>query len=493
MQSRFPVILGLASAVFLIALLTGPPSFDATDGAEFAVCGSELQISHAPGYPLFLMILRLVSIVLSPLYGHLRLINCIVGALLIPVSLAAMKKFSLSFRSSVTASVLLITAAPVMAQINSLEVYPVAMLLTLAAIAMRNTELNGYSAGMALFAGHPISLLCTPMMFRVRPTLKTVLTFLIPLTLLLYIPLRAGSCSLAHYGHPVTFEGLVKYFTMYSGRLSVPSLSRLADALSFIGPVSGWVFAATALAAGKFKPARDLPWVLALIFLASYQLPDPAGQLWILLIPLTFRSAEGIDRLMSFSKILGWILAAAVMVSAFNGIMLADRSEDDIAIRWTTDVLSEIPPGSIYRPVAHDTFHAAYATSILGMRKDIILSDPFGNYFELQLQVPAPVQIGERSIHISRAWNREPEFMLQGLIFHPAISNGFQPDWESMDIFRYSGYSPDPMAMDIVAEAWARRMIQTDDSIISDSCYIRAMEFASTELTGRRIADLRNF
>ena len=493
MPSRTFVVFVLSSAVFLVALLTGPPSFDATDGAEFAVCGAELQITHAPGYPLFVMLLRVVSMIFSPLYGHMRLINCLAGAILVPAGIIAMKKFAVSFKPSLMATAILVTSAPVLAQINSLEVYPLAMLLTLTAIALSSTELSGYSAGMAIFAGHPVSVLCAPMMLTTKFKLKTVLTLIIPATLLLYIPIRAGSCSIAHYGHPVTLEGLVNYFTMYSGRLSTPSLHRLAEALAFIGPVTGSVISATALAAGRFQMRRDIPAVLALLFLASYQLPDPAGQLWILLIPLAVRSAAGMAKLLSLSRVFSWLLPAAVAGSAISGIMLADRSSDDIALRWTTDILSEIPPGSIYRPVAHDTFHAAYTLHNLGIRNDIILSDPFGNYFELLMPGEAPVQIGERTVHISRGWNRAPEFVLHGLIFHPAETSIYRTDWDRMDIFRFSGYSPDPMAMDIAAEAWARRMIQTDDPALADSFFNRAMEFAATELTETRIANLRDF
>ncbi len=80
MHSRKLIILACAMGIFLIALLSGPPSFDATDGAEFAVCGSELQIAHPPGYPLFLMLIRLFSMIFSPLYGHLRLLNCFIAS-----------------------------------------------------------------------------------------------------------------------------------------------------------------------------------------------------------------------------------------------------------------------------------------------------------------------------------------------------------------------------------------------------------------------------
>lgn len=479
--------------MFLAALLTGPPSFDGTDGAEFAVCGPGLQIAHSPGYPLFLMILRAASMVMSPLYGHLRLVNCLMGALLLPVAAKAFEEHGAGRSPSVYASMLLLTLAPVMAQLNSLEVYPLAMLLALSAMALRRTALMPYAAGMAIFAGHPVSILSGPLMWG-KPERKglLLLTGLIPLTLLMYVPIRAGSSEIAHYGRPESLEGLLGYLTMYSGRLGTPSLNRLFTALATIGPFSGGVLALLASAGGRPRNREDIPILLALLFLASYELPDPAGQLWILLIPLCLRAARGMERILSRGVPGHFLIAGAVILSAVQGIHRASRTTDDIAMRWTTDVLSCLPQGAIYRPVAHDTFYAAYAVNTLGFRRDLMLSDPFGSFFELVIPPPIPPVVGGRTVHISRAWERRDSFMLSGLIFHPVEYPPSEPNWESMDIFRFEGTSPDPMSLDIAAEAWVRRMLQEENPALRDSFAARAVEFAATEHTQRRIEYLEN-
>ncbi len=487
------ILLLLSAGVFTAALLTGPPSFDSTDGAEFAVAGSHLQIAHAPGYPLFLMVLRTFSMAVSPLYGHLRLINCFFGALLIPLSVKVFRNNKASPAASLYSSVLLVTAAPVMAQLNSLEVYPLAMILTLGAIALENSRLAPYSSGMALFGGHPVSVLCSPLMVSRSWWKKPMLlTFIVPLTLFLYVPIRAGSSNLAHYGHPASIQGLADYFTMYSSRLAFPSVSRLFEALSFIGPATGGIVLFLVLAGGRFNWARDIPAVLSLLFLASYELPDPAGLLWILLIPLCMRCAAGMDSLIMRWKNFQWILAVPLAFSVFYGIRGADRRTDDAAMRWTVDVMSRLPAGSIFRPAAHETYYAAYAKEILGIREDVILSDPFGNYFELLIPPPVPPLIGNRSVHVSRGWERQEEFQLGGLIFNPISLELPPPEWDNMEVFEFTGRTPDPMALDIIAEAWARRMLQTDDPVQRDSFGRRAADFAATELTGRRIEILRN-
>ncbi len=482
----------MSAAVFAAALLTGPPSFDSTDGAEFAVCGSRLETAHAPGYPLFLMLIRIASMIMTPLYGHLRLINCLLGALLIPLGTWAFKACGASFRASAAASFLFASSAPVMAQLNSLEVYPLAMALAFTAVALRGTRLGPYGMSSSIFAGHPVSVLLLPLAWKGRPRAGILLPALIPATLLLYIPVSAAISSLAHYGHPSTPGELLGYFTMHSGRLSVPSPQAFYTAVSPAGPLTWAVMLALAAAAGRFRWQRDVPIALGVLFLASYRIPDPAGQLWVLLLPLCLRCAEGMDRLCQRWRPMRIVTALAVLTASLSGIRLADRRQDDMAMRWTMDVFASIPPGAVYRPVAHDCFYAAYATEILGMRKDIVLSDPFGNFFELPLPPPVPAYLGDRPVYISRGWERQPDFRLHGLLFIPANMEPPPPAWNTMAVFSFTGHSPDPMAMDLAAEAWARRMVQTHDPVLRDSFYRRAMELAGTEMTGERIENLRD-
>lgn len=491
MRSRKLITLWASASFFLIALLTGPPSFDATDGAEFAICGSELQIAHAPGYPLFLMFLRLFSILFSPLYGHLRLLNCFLGAIAIVVGAAAFRKSGPGFYPALAGSILFLTSAPLMSQFNSLEIYPLAVLLVLTAIYLKDSSLSSYASGMALFGGHPVSLLSSPLFLSFKKKWPLLLTFFIPATLYLYIPLRSGASRIAHYGHPGSSDSLFFYFTMYSGKLDAPSFERIFRALSFIGIPALVVFVLLAAAGGRFTVKRDLPIFAALFFLASYELPDPAGQLWILLLPVSLRCSAGIQTLFSKTAVHKVLTAGLILTAVVSGIAGADRTDDDIAMRWTTDVMSHLPVNSIYRPVSHDTFYAAYAQKTLGFRQDILLSDPFGNYFEFSPPGPVPSMIGDRTVHISRAWNRDEYFSLQGLIFSPIDMEREPLGWNQMAIFEFCGHSPDPMAMNIVSEAWARRMIQEKNPVLIDSFYTRAIEFSATPCTRRRIENIR--
>jgi hypothetical protein len=491
MRTRILIVSGVSAIYFLLTLVTGPPSFDATDGAEFAVCGSELQIAHAPGYPLFLMIVRVFSTVLSPLYGHLRMLNSFLGAVATALGYIAFRKLNIRFLPALAGTVLFLTSAPVLSQFNSLEVYPLAIVLVMSAICLKGTALASYASGMALFGGHPVSLLSAPLFVSLRKRGALLPALLIPATLFLYIPLRSGACRTAHYGHPGTINTLFSYFTMYSGRFHVPSAERLWHSLESIGIPGLLVFAFLAAAGGRFKLNRDISIVAAVLFLSSYQLPDPAGQLWILLLPLSVRSAFGIQFLLSRNTAVRIATAVSVLIAVAAGIPGADRTADDIALRWTTDVMSALPAGSVYRPVAHDTFYAAYAQRILGFREDILLSDPYGDFFEFSPPGSIPPVIGDRTVHISRAWDRTQDYALQGLIFSPTGLMPGPPNFNGMAVFRFHGRSPDPMAMDIVAEAWMRRMIQESNPVLADSFYRIALEFSATKLTRRRIETIR--
>ena len=493
MQHTKLITIIFAALVFLTALLSGPPSFDATDGAEFAICGANLQIAHSPGYPLFLLLIRIFSMLFSPLYGHLRLLNCFLAALSAVIGIQAFKKSNVSYFPAIGGLSLFLFSAPIMSQFNSLEVYPLAIVLVLFAMAMQKTRLSLYASGMAMFAGHPVALLVSPLFLRLKQKWYFYLTMLIPLTLYIYIPLRAGVSRIAHYGHPTTINSLIGYFTMYSERLNDPSLERLIKAIEFINIPTVFTLLALSIFGGKLSIKRDLPIFLALLFLSSYDLPDPAGQLWILLLPLSLRAASGIQnisaRFRSKQNLFKIIVLLMILISAVTGTIAADRTKDNIALTWTVDIMNSIPPNSIYRTVSHDTFYAAYAVYTLNIRPDIILSDPYGNFFEYSPPPPIPTSIGGRAVYVSRAWNRSHSFSLQGLVFAPESIQTDSVNWNKFGIFMVDGSSPDPMAMDIVSEAWMRRMLQEEDETLRNYYYEMAMQNAATPRTRERIKD----
>ncbi len=493
MQHTKLITIVFAALVFLTALLSGPPSFDATDGAEFAVCGANLQIAHAPGYPLFLLMIRIFSILFSPVYGHLRLLNCFLAALSAVIGIQTFKKNNISYFPAMGGLSLFLFSAPIMSQFNSLEVYPLAIILVLSAMALQNTKLSSYASAMAIFAGHPVALLLSPLYFRLKQKWYLYLIMLIPLTLYFYIPLRAGGCRIAHYGHPTTITNLIGYFTMYSGRLSIPSIQRLLTALKFISLPTGISLLTLSAFGGKLSIKKDIPILLSCLFLASYELPDPAGQLWILLLPLSLRAASGIQNIYSQFKnkqnLFKLIILLMILVSAVAGTIAADRTKDNIALTWTLDIMNSIPLNSVYRTVAHDTFYAAYAVYTLNIRPDIILSDPYGCFFEFSPPAPISTSIGNRTVYISRAWDRTESFSLQGLLFAPKTISVDSVNWDKFGIFMYEWSSPDPMAMDIVSEAWMRRMIQEEDETLRNYYYEIAIQNAATPTTRERIKD----
>jgi len=178
--------------VCVAAFLTGPPTFDAVDGAEFAVVGMRVEICHSPGYPLFIWLVRTTGMVFGGFdYIILRILSSLLAGLSVPACFFALKALGTGGRGSLLGSLLFITLTPVFSQMNILEVtltpvfsqmnilevHSLAVLLLLIAIAVMRTRLATYSMGMALFAGHPTSLVLLPLVvskrFRPRPSGST--------------------------------------------------------------------------------------------------------------------------------------------------------------------------------------------------------------------------------------------------------------------------------------------------------------------------------
>ncbi len=73
------------------------------------------------------------------------------------------------------------------------------------------------------------------------------------------------------------------------------------------------------------------------------------------------------------------------------------------------------------------------------------------------------------------------------MLFAPETIRTDPVNWNKFGIFMYEWSSPDPMAMDIVSEAWMRRMLQEEDETLRNYCYEMAMQNAATSTTRERI------
>lgn len=486
MTIRFRTGLFLGSLVMaVLAWTSGPPSFDSVDGGEFAVSGSRLEIAHAPGYPLFLFLLRITSIVGGPLYGHMRIITCLLAGACFPAVYLALRSHSASKAASTAAAAALLLLAPMLSQMNVLEIHGTAILLLMLAIALRNHRAGPFMASMAIFGGHPAGVLLLPLAFSRRWFSRWAALAVLPASLLLYVPLRAGACTVAHYTRPATLPHVAAYFTMYSDVPEAPSTEGLERLAVLLGPVCTGAVLLLSVAGGRPTLRAFLSILLGAVFLSVYRVPDYESFGWLLLVPLAFTMSGGIDSFLRCGVRGKVVLACILVPCVFHGIRGAWRGTDDAAPRYSRDILAGLPAGAVLHTEGHPTFYTAYMLFNEGYRPDVIPCDALGNYFFLGMTGPLPDSLGGRPVYSTRAWN-DSALVLSGLLFGPA---GSEEAWDDFDIFRYRGGSPDAMAGDLAAEAWALRMVQSSGRE-REEAFAAAMEHAETDVTRNRVETL---
>jgi hypothetical protein len=479
-----PLLLG-ALAAALLAWVSGPTSFDAVDGAEFALAGNRLEIPHAPGYPLFMMILRAGSLILGPLYGHMRLVTCILAGACFPAAFLAMSGRGVSGPGALAGAAALFLPAPVLSHLNVLEVHGLAMLLILLAVAGRNRRAGPFLASMAVFGGHPAGILMLPMAVSRKWLSRWTVLAALPVSLLLYVPLRAGGAGIAHFTRPASLAHAVAYFSMHAGRLGAPSPDGLMAAAGALGIVCGAAMAVLVAVGGRPSPGTVVSFFSGILFLTVYRVPDPESFAWLALLPAALQAARGADRLIRLGGSGKLALCCLLLPAGITGVGASWRGSDDAAVRYTMDVLASLPPGAVIHTEGHPTFYTAYMIFSEGVRRDLIPSDQNGNFFFLSLRRPLPESLGGRPVYSTRAWE-DSALVLSGLLFGPP---GMEPDWNSYDIFRWSGRSPDAMAHDLAAEAWTLRMVQSRGEARREAERM-AMEQARTEPAFERIRRL---
>jgi hypothetical protein len=88
-------------------------------------------------------------------------------------------------------------------------------------------------------------------------------------------------------------------------------------------------------------------------------------------------------------------------------------------------------------------------------------------------------------VYSTRAWN-DSALVLSGLLFGPEPR---EASWSDFEIFDYRGGSPDAMAGDLAAEAWALRMVQSRGRE-REEAFAAAIEHAETDVTRNRVETL---
>jgi len=488
---RTPVLplLGLVLAVGGLALFSGPPSFDYIDGTEFVVAGRNMDLPHPPGYPLYISFLRLFSIAApcgTPDYSCFRLLSAIVAGALAVSAWAAARSLGVGVRPALAGAAMVATSAPVMGQLNLVEVHGVAMTLVLAAIALRRSPLGPYSFSLALFGGHPVSLCLLPAAATRRFSERWVVLAAVPASLWLFIPLRSTFPGLSHFSRPDSAIPVWRYLSLYGQRLGTPSLDgpeALAGSMGVPALISVLLLV---LLSRKWSWRLFTSSACGLLFISCYSIPDTGSIAWIAALPLLIWASLGLDRLMGGRFPDRCIALLLLAVSVAGGTLHAWRGGDRAAETIAGDYLRGAPPEAAFVTSGMSTFHTAYMLEVLDRRPDIVPMDVHRCFFRIPPPRVLPDTVGGRPLVAVRAWESDCLY-LHGLLFSSAHG---PVDWSAYEVYSYEGRIHDGFASDEMAEMWARRGIQAGSTDERDRCRERALELAVSDITRERVRTL---
>ncbi len=455
----------LAVCVGAVSWISGPDSFDYIDGTEFVLCAREIGTPHPPGYPLFIFILRASSEILpgaSLDYDAFRIITTIITSAAYIAGVSAMMSFGAGIIASLLGSLLLVMSGSVLGQLNLVEIHGFGMLLALIAIRFRRTRCGPYLFSLSVFGGHPLSLIILPFVLNRRFREKWVLLAVIPATLLLFVPLRAMSPALVHYGHPYSLNTAIDYFTLYSSYFSNISDRFVQAILISNGRLPCALLFMLMAISGKIKWKLLISIAAGAFFFSFYMIYDTDSMLWVIFLPMSIWAVSGLDRLVSQGKagiLLSFLL---VFFSVGLGIRHAWREGDRSASIVSRDVLRGVESDGILVTNGFYTFTTAYLIEIEDRRPDIIAMDRKGCFFRIQPPMILPVEFADRPVYANDGWEQE-KFTPSGILFTAMDTSLTEIDWGIYDLFWMDEEVVDDNARMILADLWVIRGIQTEN------------------------------
>jgi tetratricopeptide (TPR) repeat protein len=350
LRRYLPAVLVLCAGLVLY-VTTLPRSVLPGDSGELIAASRTLSIAHPPGYPLYLMLGKVLSGVLA--FGSMAYRYNLISAILASATLGVFYLILVEIcpRRLVAVAVTLALGSltsfwlqATTAEVYSLNALFTALLLYVAVITRkygaRGFLLLGLVGGLSL--SHHLTmiypLVCALAImvvgFGFRPKAKTVLLFALFVTLglsvWLYIPIRAGVGPPLVWGATDTLRGFVSHITAqgYRWRLrQFDVLERGADFLEsmrVIGARAGFALVVAGLFglfAGKERLSVRLSLAaLALLFgfhSAMYNIPDIESHVFPSLLGIGILAALGLHRAVELARRLGKWPARVAVVCAF--------------------------------------------------------------------------------------------------------------------------------------------------------------------------------
>ncbi len=222
---------------FELALLGLNPSFYMDDSPEIITASSSLGIAHPPGYPLFILVGRLFSLLpLGPVCLRVNLLSALTGALAcyllflllkdrINVELSLSLPFALLWMAGATAYPSALSAKNGIYQLTALF-----LLAVLGALFRARRPLAFFLFGLSL-GNHWMSMLAAGGGFAflvwaqlreregaAKDLIKSSAFLVLGLSLYLYLPLRSSLDPLVNWAHPVDAQNFLRHVSRYVDR-----------------------------------------------------------------------------------------------------------------------------------------------------------------------------------------------------------------------------------------------------------------------------------
>ena len=362
----------------------------ATDGGELITAAVTLGIPHPPGYPLYVVLGKLFSLLpLGTVALRFNLLSAFCGALAVGVLVLAIGAYHRGrVRPSVAvAAALLFGFAPLAwSQAVVAEVYTLnLLLLAVFLLAWSRAGASGWSGfwlGLAITT-HLTSLLMLPALLVGRERGRAVVGLAVGLTPLLLLPILARGDSPVVWGRPVDLAG---WWWLVSCRLYAANVQPALDGERLLNLLRALAFGPAALIVARRTTGTTVgDWVVAVqrqrstlvliaialaygVFGLVYGATDAA----VMLLPgLMIVALLLAPRLAALGRA-AWLLPALLVVATFPTQDLSGSEPRALA----EAVFAAAPQGAILL-VAGDqtTFTLWYFHHVEGRRPDVVLVD----------------------------------------------------------------------------------------------------------------------
>ena len=431
-------VLFVAAALpsFALYVLTLAPTVTAEDSGELITSAHTLGVAHPPGYPLW-CILGKVSTLLpfGSIAWRVNLLSAVLGAL--SVGLLAVLAFGLTRGFGVSLASALAFAVSrdfwgqaVIAEVYTLNVLAILLMLWLV-LSYDEDRQTGRLYLAAVIAGLGLSNHSTmgpliPLFFGwvlvreprllLRPVLLLNLaaSFLLGLSIVLYLPIRSAVDPVMDWGNPETLSATLDHLlrrdyteTRVTAPRTIARQAALALNLIRVSAAQFTPFLVPLVLLGAlecFRRRRASFFLLApLLVLTSYgfvwllnRTPGrehfylsrvfflPAHAVAALWIAMALRAGSlwlgrKLDGRLFLKPLLVGVGALLVLLPLLTHFRRNDRSGDYLAYDWCRNILESLEPDAIIVPTAdHSTFPLIYLQAVEGLRPDVTIADKYG-------------------------------------------------------------------------------------------------------------------